>query len=89
MVDVEAMVVDAPQSILEVEPSGIRISSTCTAPTPAIASRPPLIQALIYKMGNLAYSADVRAARVEAVVPNIIERVIGAALASIREEMIG
>ena len=43
---------------------------------------------MIIKMGNLAHSADVRASRVEAAVPGMIEQAIEAALASVRAELV-
>ncbi|KAG5586221.1 hypothetical protein H5410_046655, partial [Solanum commersonii] len=64
VVDVEAMEDSATQSTPTNKPSGIPNSSTSTAHSPV--SHPPLTQAMIFKMGNLAYSFDVRVARVEA-----------------------
>ncbi|WMV54816.1 hypothetical protein MTR67_048201 [Solanum verrucosum] len=69
-------------------------SGPTTAPPPTTttiasvsSSRPPITQAMLYKMGHLAQSADVCASWVEAAVLGLIEQVIVAALASIRAEM--
>lgn len=79
VVDVEAMEVDAPQSTLVVEPTGIPNYFTSIAPVPATASRPPLTQAMIYKMGNFAYSVDMRVVRVEADVSSMTDHAIAGA----------
>ena len=50
-------------------------------------ARPQLTQAMIIKMGHLAHSADVRASRVEAAVPGMIEQTIALALGPIRAEL--
>ncbi|WMV58907.1 hypothetical protein MTR67_052292 [Solanum verrucosum] len=42
---------------------------------------------MLYKMGHLAKLTDVRASRVEAVVPGLIEMAITAALTPIRDEL--
>ncbi|XP_049394682.1 uncharacterized protein LOC125858970 [Solanum stenotomum] len=60
-----------------------KASSTFAAPSPprsaaASASRPPITQAMLYKMGHLAQFADVCASRLEVVVPRMIERAIDA-----------
>ncbi|KAG5586263.1 hypothetical protein H5410_046697 [Solanum commersonii] len=57
VVNVEAMEANATQCTPIVEPTGIPSSSTSTAPAPTTDSCPPLTQAMIYKMGNLAYLA--------------------------------
>ncbi|WMV19320.1 hypothetical protein MTR67_012705, partial [Solanum verrucosum] len=59
LVDVEAMEADAPQSMPIVKPTGIHVSYFSTTLNATPASRPPLTQAMLYKMGNLTYSADV------------------------------
>ena len=50
-------------------------------------TRPQLTQAMIIKMGHLAHFADVRASRVEAAVPGLIEQAIASALAPIRADI--
>uniref|UniRef100_M1DEE6 Polyprotein protein n=1 Tax=Solanum tuberosum TaxID=4113 RepID=M1DEE6_SOLTU len=55
--------------------------------TAAATSRPPLTQAMLFKMGHLAHSIDVRAFRVEAAVPGKNETDIAAALAPIHAEL--
>uniref|UniRef100_M1DDI4 Integrase core domain containing protein n=1 Tax=Solanum tuberosum TaxID=4113 RepID=M1DDI4_SOLTU len=45
------------------------------------------LQDMLYNMGRMAHSADVRASRVEAVMPGLIAKAIVAALALIRAEM--
>uniref|UniRef100_M1DC21 Integrase core domain containing protein n=1 Tax=Solanum tuberosum TaxID=4113 RepID=M1DC21_SOLTU len=68
-----------------VEPYNIPTSSIVPAPTHAF--RPRLTQGMIYKIGNLAHSADVRASRVEVDVLSMIDRIIATALAPIQEEL--
>ncbi|WMV19213.1 hypothetical protein MTR67_012598 [Solanum verrucosum] len=77
------------------EPLGIPGTST-TVPSTSAAStafsttaapRPLLTQAMLFKMGHLAQSADVRASRVEASIPGLIERVISSSLAPIQAEL--
>jgi len=68
-----------------VEPYNIPTSSIVPAPTHAF--RPRLTQGMIYKIGNLAHSADVRDSRVEVDVPSMIDHAIAAALALIQEEL--
>uniref|UniRef100_M1DR85 Uncharacterized protein n=1 Tax=Solanum tuberosum TaxID=4113 RepID=M1DR85_SOLTU len=60
VVDVEAMEADT-KSTPALQPTGIPSSSTSTASVPVTTSYTPLPQAMIFKMGNLAYSADMRA----------------------------
>jgi len=72
VVDVEAMEADT-KSTPALQPTGIPSSSTSTASVPATTSHTPLPQAMIFKMGNLAYSADMRASRMEIVVPSMID----------------
>uniref|UniRef100_M1DK50 Integrase core domain containing protein n=1 Tax=Solanum tuberosum TaxID=4113 RepID=M1DK50_SOLTU len=88
VVDVEAIEADTTQSSLAVEPAGIPSYFTSTAPAPSTASRTPLTHAMIYKLGNLTYSIDKRALRVEANVPLMIDRAIAATLAPFHEELI-
>uniref|UniRef100_M1DP49 Polyprotein protein n=1 Tax=Solanum tuberosum TaxID=4113 RepID=M1DP49_SOLTU len=47
----------------------------------------PIINVMLYKMGHLAQSVDVRASRVDAVVPGLIERAIVDALVPIKAEL--
>lgn len=68
----------------------IKTSGTPT-PTPSFVpssiSSPSLTQAMIYGMGNLAHTEDVRASRVAVVVPSMIELAMEASLYPIRDEM--
>ncbi|WMV18605.1 hypothetical protein MTR67_011990 [Solanum verrucosum] len=57
-------------------PSTYSIATTSTA----AASRPPFTQAMLFKIGHLVQSSNVRALQVEVVVPGMIERAIVAAL---------
>ncbi|KAH0746039.1 hypothetical protein KY285_007696 [Solanum tuberosum] len=57
-----------------------RSSAPSTSTTPPPTSRPPLNQALIYQMGNLAHSTDVRASRLENKVLDMIAAVIEASI---------
>ena len=66
-----------------VMPSSSATTSTTIPSTP----RPQLTQAMIIKMGHLAHSADVRASRVEAAIPDLIEKAIASALAPILAEL--
>ncbi|WMV49949.1 hypothetical protein MTR67_043334 [Solanum verrucosum] len=49
----------------------------------ASASRPPISQVMLYKIGHLAQSADVCASRVEVAVPRMTEKEIVVVLALI------
>ncbi|XP_049399737.1 uncharacterized protein LOC125863772 [Solanum stenotomum] len=53
----------------------------------AAISKPSLTHAMLYKMGYLAHSTDVRASQVEAAAPGLIERVIVVAHAPIRAKL--
>nr|AAT38736.1 hypothetical protein SDM1_41t00021 [Solanum demissum] len=59
-----------------------------TTSAAAIACRPPITQAMLYKIRHLAHFVDVHASRVVAAVSRMIEQPIAAALAPIRVEMI-
>uniref|UniRef100_M1D8S7 Integrase core domain containing protein n=1 Tax=Solanum tuberosum TaxID=4113 RepID=M1D8S7_SOLTU len=72
VVDVESMEADTTQSTPANVPIDIPNPSTFTAPPSATTFRPPLTHAMIYKIGNLAHSADVRASQVKAVVSSMI-----------------
>lgn len=63
----------------------IALGTTTPTPTPlptaaTTTSRPPLTQATLLWMGNLAHFADVWASRLEAEVPSMIESDITAAI---------
>uniref|UniRef100_M1D8Z4 Polyprotein protein n=1 Tax=Solanum tuberosum TaxID=4113 RepID=M1D8Z4_SOLTU len=58
------------------EPSGISITTATSTDTPgstAAISRPPLTHASLFRMGQMALSADHRAACLEVVVPDMIQ----------------
>lgn len=63
--------------------------STSTVFVPHSISRPPLTQAMLYQMGNLAHSVVVRASRVEVAVPSMIFTDIEDALSPVWEVMTG
>lgn len=87
VVDVESTKVGPTPPTSAVETSSIPTPSTSTVS--ALTLRPPLTQAMIYKMGSLSHSTNVRASHVEAVVPAMIEHAIAEALAPIQEKMMG
>ncbi|WMV09298.1 hypothetical protein MTR67_002683, partial [Solanum verrucosum] len=92
VVNVEMLETDTAPPTQTCEPSSTPITSTnvhsyfstTTTFIPAGASGIPLTHAMLFKMGHLAQSADVRVSRVEVVVPGMIERAIPATLAPIR-----
>uniref|UniRef100_M1D8L8 Polyprotein protein n=1 Tax=Solanum tuberosum TaxID=4113 RepID=M1D8L8_SOLTU len=73
-----------PSGISSVTPSMTLSSSTAPLPprsvASAIASRPPLTQVALIRMGHLAHSTNRHAFRLEATVPGMIERALTAAL---------
>uniref|UniRef100_M1D9X5 Polyprotein protein n=1 Tax=Solanum tuberosum TaxID=4113 RepID=M1D9X5_SOLTU len=78
-----------PSGTSNFSPSTTLSSSTAPPPSRSIAittaSRPPLTQAMLLRMRHLAYSADVRASRIEAEVPEMIDGVLTAALTPLRD----
>uniref|UniRef100_M1DVA8 Polyprotein protein n=1 Tax=Solanum tuberosum TaxID=4113 RepID=M1DVA8_SOLTU len=73
-------------------PSSSEALSTSVATLPprsatASAFRPPITKTMLYKMGNLAHFADVRASWLEADIPGMIERASGAALIPLKAEI--
>uniref|UniRef100_M1D8Y0 Integrase core domain containing protein n=1 Tax=Solanum tuberosum TaxID=4113 RepID=M1D8Y0_SOLTU len=86
-VDLKAMEADTTLPTSTGEPICTPSSSTPATSGTAVISRSPLTHAMLYKKGHFSHSGDVRASRVEAVVPSMIERAIEAALAPIREEL--
>ncbi|KAK4727017.1 hypothetical protein R3W88_031934 [Solanum pinnatisectum] len=80
-----------PSGICSTSPSMTTSSSTTPLPPRSIASaaasRPPLTQATILRMGHLAHSTDRRASRLEAIVPGMIESALAAAVTPLRESI--
>uniref|UniRef100_M1DXB3 Integrase core domain containing protein n=1 Tax=Solanum tuberosum TaxID=4113 RepID=M1DXB3_SOLTU len=72
-VDVETILAESSLPTPASGPSGTHSSTSSQAPGASTTSQPTrIIQAMILKMGHLAHSADVRATRLEAVVPWMI-----------------
>ncbi|WMV19920.1 hypothetical protein MTR67_013305 [Solanum verrucosum] len=96
VVDVDMLEADTTHPTQVGEPSGTPSIATTTTPSSstttttvlvAVASRPMLTHAMLYKMGHLAQSIDVHASRVEAYVPKQIAHAIFVPLAPIRSEL--
>uniref|UniRef100_M1E1B3 Polyprotein protein n=1 Tax=Solanum tuberosum TaxID=4113 RepID=M1E1B3_SOLTU len=87
-VDIDSLPAEEALPTPALGPSGTSTSTPSQAPSFFAASLPPraaagttairtpITQAMLLKMGHLAHSADVRASRIEAEVPWMIERVI-------------
>ncbi|KAK4713379.1 hypothetical protein R3W88_019286 [Solanum pinnatisectum] len=65
-------------------PSGTSSFASFVTPSSSAALPPLRSAAMLLQMGHLAYSADVRASRIEAVVPGMIERTLTAAFKPLR-----
>uniref|UniRef100_M1DGG9 Uncharacterized protein n=1 Tax=Solanum tuberosum TaxID=4113 RepID=M1DGG9_SOLTU len=61
----------------------------CPPPTTYVvaASRPPITQAMLYKIGHLAHTANLCASRVDTVVPRLIKRAIVVSFTPILAEL--
>ncbi|KAG5590393.1 hypothetical protein H5410_040907 [Solanum commersonii] len=80
-VDVESILVEASLPTPTSGPLGTSAFTPSQTPSYSVTSQPPRItQVILLKICHLAPFADVRASRLEAVVPWIIERAISAAL---------
>uniref|UniRef100_M1DIK2 Polyprotein protein n=1 Tax=Solanum tuberosum TaxID=4113 RepID=M1DIK2_SOLTU len=83
------------QCEVAIEAHGVRLDGLTTRidarekarAKPTSTSRPPLTQALIYQIGNLSYSTDVRASHLEQEVPKMIARSIEASMCPVRAEV--
>lgn len=86
-VDLETLATNATPLTQAGEPSGTPSSSAPTTSIVDVVSPPPLTQTMLYKMGHLAHSVDVRASWVKATILGLIERAIVSTLSPIRDEL--
>ena len=87
VVHVDSIEADTTQLTQVDEPLGLSSRLPSIALSTISTSHHPLTKAMLYKMGNLVYSADVRALRVESTQISMINQVIHATLDPIQEDV--